>query len=85
MTFGGTGAGVFLNHGTNTFNGTITSVSSGTIDTGNPSDTLTLANTNSYVGATTISGGVLVPTVNGAMGPATAAGRPRTRGTPARM
>ena len=36
--------------------------------------TLTLTNTNTYVGATTIDAGTLVVAANGAMGPATAAG-----------
>ena len=36
--------------------------------------TLTLTNTNSYVGATTINGGTVVVTANGALGPATASG-----------
>ena len=34
------------------------------------SGTLTLSNTNSYIGSTTITGGTLVATANGAMGPA---------------
>src|SRR5262249_25384235 len=40
----------------------------------NGSGTLTLANTNSYIGATTVNAGTLVATADGAMGPATAAG-----------
>jgi autotransporter-associated beta strand protein len=36
--------------------------------------TLTLSNTNNYIGPTTINNGVLVATKDGAMGPATAAG-----------
>ena len=44
----------------------------GVIKTG--TGTLTLSNTNSYSGSTTIDAGTLVATANGAMGPATAAG-----------
>ena len=36
--------------------------------------TLTLSNTNTYFGSTTINAGTLVVTANGAMGPATATG-----------
>ena len=38
------------------------------------SSTLTLANTNTYTGTTTVDSGTLLVTANGAMGPATAAG-----------
>jgi autotransporter-associated beta strand protein len=38
------------------------------------SGTLTLTNTNTYSGSTTVSAGTLIVTANGAMGPATAAG-----------
>ena len=42
--------------------------------TKNGTGTLTLSNTNTYIGLTSVSAGTLIATANGAMGPATAAG-----------